>query len=150
MAAARPAPEPTHEMNTIPRVGPSDVAGEPPVTGSATLKTIRLSSSDPPLSVILELTGPVHFEKSLESNADGRRPRLWCSRTSHRMRAAASSGVRQVDFQRLRGIERFFGNDDNAEHAGGRGLRSGAISLPPRLLMSFTPQAGTLKTSRAD
>jgi hypothetical protein len=46
-------------------------AKEPPTTGPATLKTVRLSSNDPPLSVILELSGPVHFDKNLESNSDG-------------------------------------------------------------------------------
>jgi outer membrane protein assembly factor BamD len=44
---------------------------EPPPTGPATLKTVHLSSNEPPLSVILELSGPVHFDKNLESNPEG-------------------------------------------------------------------------------
>ncbi|MGH7907664.1 MAG: outer membrane protein assembly factor BamD [Candidatus Binataceae bacterium] len=35
--------------------------------GSATLRTIRLSSSDPPLSVIFDLSGPVHYDKQFQS-----------------------------------------------------------------------------------
>jgi outer membrane protein assembly factor BamD len=46
-------------------------ASQPPTMGPATLKTVRLSSNDPPLSVILELSGPVHFDKTLESSSDG-------------------------------------------------------------------------------
>ena len=42
-----------------------------PETGAATLKKIRLSSNDPPLTVIFDLTGPVSFEKSMEQNSDG-------------------------------------------------------------------------------
>ncbi|MHB8382530.1 MAG: outer membrane protein assembly factor BamD [Candidatus Binataceae bacterium] len=38
-------------------------------TGPATLKTIRLSASDPPMAVIFDLTGPVAFNKHLESSA---------------------------------------------------------------------------------
>lgn len=38
-------------------------------TGPATLKTIRLSSSDPPMAVIFDLTGPVEFKKRMESGA---------------------------------------------------------------------------------
>jgi outer membrane protein assembly factor BamD len=39
-------------------------------SGPAMLRTIRLSAADPPLSVILDLTGPVRFEKHL-ANANG-------------------------------------------------------------------------------
>jgi outer membrane protein assembly factor BamD len=35
--------------------------------GPATLRTVRLSSSDPPLSVILDLSGPVTFDQHLEN-----------------------------------------------------------------------------------
>ncbi len=35
--------------------------------GPAMLKTIRLSSANPPMSVIFDLTGPVQFDKRLES-----------------------------------------------------------------------------------
>ncbi|HEY6394417.1 MAG TPA: outer membrane protein assembly factor BamD [Candidatus Binataceae bacterium] len=37
-----------------------------PPAGPATLKTIRLSSADPPLSMIFDLTGPVEFEKRIQ------------------------------------------------------------------------------------
>jgi len=37
--------------------------------GPATLKTIRLSQADPPMSVILDLTGPVKFDKRVENGS---------------------------------------------------------------------------------
>ena len=37
--------------------------------GPATLKTIRLSQSDPPMSIIIDLTGPVTFNKRVENGA---------------------------------------------------------------------------------
>jgi outer membrane protein assembly factor BamD len=36
--------------------------------GPATLKTVRLSSSDPPLSVIFDLSGPVNFDQHLDNS----------------------------------------------------------------------------------
>jgi outer membrane protein assembly factor BamD len=38
-------------------------------TGPATLKTIRLSQADPPMSIILDLTGPVAYEKRVENGS---------------------------------------------------------------------------------
>lgn len=46
------------------------VAAEQRKTGPAVLDQVRLSSSDPPLSVIFDLTGPVAYENKLE-NGDG-------------------------------------------------------------------------------
>jgi outer membrane protein assembly factor BamD len=37
--------------------------------GPATLKTVRLSQADPPMSIILDLTGPVAFNKRIESGS---------------------------------------------------------------------------------
>ena len=69
LAAAAPSEPSLHQMDadTAPPLSQS----EAPTAGPATLKTIRLSSNDPPLSVILELSGPVSFDKNLESNSDG-------------------------------------------------------------------------------
>src|SRR5208283_3419447 len=66
-SAGEPAQEPTlHEMNTDPAASAPPLSlGVPPTAGPATLKTIRLSSNEPPLSVIFELTGPVNFDKGL-------------------------------------------------------------------------------------
>ncbi|HYB89487.1 MAG TPA: outer membrane protein assembly factor BamD [Candidatus Binataceae bacterium] len=68
----RPDPKPAAESVLDPPPGPSGrsqavVADKAP--GPATLRTIRLSSTEPPLSVILDLTGPVRFEKRLENGS---------------------------------------------------------------------------------
>lgn len=41
-----------------------------PSPGPATLQQIRLSSSEPPLSVIFDLTGPVNFDDKLDRGSD--------------------------------------------------------------------------------
>jgi outer membrane protein assembly factor BamD len=46
-------------------------AAEPSSPGPATLKTLELSSNDPPLSVIVDLSGPVSFDKHLNNNPAG-------------------------------------------------------------------------------
>lgn len=38
-------------------------------TGPATLKTIRLSQADPPMSIIMDLTGPVTYDKRVENGS---------------------------------------------------------------------------------
>ena len=38
-------------------------------TGPATLKTIRLSQADPPMSIILDLTGPVAYDKRVQNGS---------------------------------------------------------------------------------
>jgi hypothetical protein len=59
------ASEPAEGSNTTLATAPA------PEPGPAMLKTIRLSSNDPPLTVIFDLTGPVRYEKSMESTANG-------------------------------------------------------------------------------
>jgi outer membrane protein assembly factor BamD len=44
--------------------------GHKATTGPATLRTVRLSSADPPMSVILDLTGPVTYHDNLKSAAE--------------------------------------------------------------------------------
>ena len=143
-----PAPEPTlHQMNadTAPPLSQS----EPPTAGPATLKTIRLSSNDPPLSVILELSGPVSFNKNLESSPDGStatvvlkdvtldpalQTHLVFDKSIFKDCSISSSSTGTTVTLNMRPVVHF-----------------AVVPLegPPRLLMTFTPQAGTLKTSSA-
>jgi outer membrane protein assembly factor BamD len=41
-----------------------------PRAGPATLRTVRLSSSEPPLSVIFDLTGPVNYHDDIKNGSD--------------------------------------------------------------------------------
>ena len=123
---------------------------EPPTAGPATLKTIRLSSNDPPLSVILELSGPVSFDKNLESNSDGStatvvlkdvtpdaglQTHLVFDKSIFKDCSVSSSSSGTTVTLKMQPVAHF-----------------AVVPLegPPRLLMTFTPQAGTLKTSAAN
>jgi outer membrane protein assembly factor BamD len=148
-----PAPEPTlHQM--VPAGEPASAAAplslsEPPSAGPATLKTIRLSSNDPPLSVILELSGPVSFDKNLENNSDGStatvvlkdvtpgvglQTHLVFDKSIFKDCSVSSTTAGTTITLNMKPVEHF-----------------AVVPLegPPRLLMTFTPQAGTLKTSSA-
>ncbi|HLW69954.1 MAG TPA: outer membrane protein assembly factor BamD [Candidatus Binataceae bacterium] len=50
-----------------PATPAADAAAAPTKPGPATLRTIRLSSADPPMSVILDLTGPVAYDDSMDN-----------------------------------------------------------------------------------
>jgi len=119
--ASAPAPEPTmHQMNAGADTTPPLSQSEPPTAGPATLKTIRLSSNDPPLSVILELSGPVSFNKNLEAETDGSTATVVLKDVHPRRRAADSPRIRQIDFQGLQRFEQFGRHDRHVEHAAGR------------------------------
>jgi outer membrane protein assembly factor BamD len=147
--AQAPAPEPTlHQMNEGADAPPLSLS-EPPTAGPATLKTIRLSSNDPPLSVILELSGPVSFDKNLENNSDGStatvmlkdvtpdvalQPHLVFDKSIFKDCSISSTKSGTTVTLKMQPVARF---------------AIVPLEGPPRLLMTFTPQAGTLKTSSA-
>jgi hypothetical protein len=72
--ASDAAPPAMHQMQASDaptRADPPLSISQSPTTGPATLKTIRLSANDPPLTVVLDLTGPVQYEKRLDSSSSG-------------------------------------------------------------------------------
>jgi outer membrane protein assembly factor BamD len=164
--ASAPAPEPAPGEMTADSVpvatmhqmtAPGDTASasaplslsEPPAAGPATLKTIRLSSNDPPLSVILELSGPVSFAKNLESNSDG-------STATVVLKDVTPDPALQTHLVFDKSI---FKDCNVARSSSGTTVTLSMqpvahfaivpLEAPSRLLMTFTPQAGTLKTSSA-
>jgi len=164
--ATAPAPDPamgemTADSVPVPTMhqmtGPGDTSSssaplslsEPPAAGPATLKTIRLSSNDPPLSVILELSGPVSFNKNLESNSDG-------STATLVLKDVTPDGALQAHLVFDKSI---FKDCSISRSSAGTTVTLNMqpvahfavvpLEGPPRLLMTFTPQAGTLKTSSA-
>lgn len=152
--APAPAPEPTlHQMNA--GGGDTDTApplsqSEPPTAGPATLKTIRLSSNDPPLSVILELSGPVSFDKNLQNNSDG-------STATVVLKDVTLDPALQTHLVFDKSI---FKDCNVSSSSAGTTITLNMqpvahfavvpLEGPPRLLMTFTPQAGALKTSSAN
>ncbi len=148
--APAPVSEPTlHQMNAGADNAPPLSLSEPPAAGPATLKTIRLSSNDPPLSVILELSGPVSFDKNLQSSSDG-------STATVMLKDVTPDTALQTHLVFDKSI--FKDCSISSTKAGTMvtlNMHPVAhfavvpLEAPPRLLMTFTPQAGTLKTSSA-
>jgi outer membrane protein assembly factor BamD len=115
--------------------------------GPATLRTVRLSSSDPPLSVVLDLSGPVTFDESLKNGSDSSSLRV------HLQGVTADSRVpRHLVFDRS-----IFRDCDIEPDAGGITItvntapvsRFAIVPLerPSRLLVTFTPQNGGPSTT---
>jgi outer membrane protein assembly factor BamD len=107
--------------------------------GPATLHTVRLSSSDPPLSVILDLSGPVIYDQHLDNNG------TTATLTLYLHQVTTDPGVAQhMVFDKS-----IFHDCDIATDANGTKItvntmaisRYAVVSLdqPPRLLVTFTP-----------
>ena len=151
--AAGSVPEPSlHQMESgtgAPASAPLSLS-EPPTAGPATLKTIRLSSNDPPLSVILELSGPVSFDKNLQSNSGG-------STATVVLKDVTPDSALQTHLVFDKSI---FKDCNVSSSSSGTTVTLNMqpvahfavvpLEGPPRLLVTFTPQAGTLKTSAAN
>ena len=65
------APTQPIQNDSTPGANSSLPVAPAPEVGPATLKTIRLSSNDPPLTVIFDLTGPVAYSKQMEPSSGG-------------------------------------------------------------------------------
>jgi outer membrane protein assembly factor BamD len=124
------------------------------LTGPATLNKVRLSSADPPLSVIFDLTGPVAFENQLQSGSSSSILTIHLKET----RLAKGLATHMV-FDRS-----IFHDCDIQSDAGGTTVivntspvsRFAVVPLnaPPRLLVTFTPEqqgpAGASEPSSGD
>ena len=150
LADSAPPEQPLHPMTDGPSGDSAPLSlSEPPATGPATLKTVRLSSNDPPLSVILELSGPVHFDKNLESNPEGAiatvvlkdvtpdsalQTHLVFDKSIFKDCSISSSSSGTTVTLNIQPVAHF---------------AVVPLDAPPRLLMTFTPEKATQKTSAA-
>jgi len=150
LADSAPPDQPLHPMTDGPSGDSAPLSlSEPPATGPATLKTVRLSSNDPPLSVILELSGPVHFDKNLESNPEGAiatvvlkdvtpdsalQTHLVFDKSIFKDCSISSSSSGTTVTLNIQPVAHF---------------AVVPLDAPPRLLMTFTPEKATQKTSAA-
>jgi outer membrane protein assembly factor BamD len=147
-----PAPEPSLHQMTAPGDAASSAPlslSEPPTAGPATLKTIRLSSNDPPLSVILELSGPVSFAKTLESNTDGSTATVVLKDVTPDPALQTHLVFDKSIFKDCKISSSSAGTTVTLSTQPVAHFAVVPLEGPPRLLMTFTPQAGTLKTSSA-
>ncbi|HTQ26262.1 MAG TPA: outer membrane protein assembly factor BamD [Candidatus Binataceae bacterium] len=108
-------------------------------TGPATLNKVRLSSADPPLSVILDLTGPVAYENQLQGGSDSSTLTLHLKETR-----LAKGAPTHLVFDRS-----IFHDCDIQSDADGTTITVNTspvsrfavvpLNAPPRLLVTFTP-----------
>lgn len=121
---------------------PAGATAAPAATGPATLRTVRLASSDPPLSVIFDLSGPVHHKEHLE-NGPG-----YSALTVRLEKAAPDSKLeRHLIFDRSIFKDCDIRSDRSATIVTVNTApveRFAIIPLeePPRLLVTFTPRSG--------
>ncbi len=109
-------------------------------TGPATLNRVRLSSADPPLSVILDLTGPVAFDNQLQGGSSS------STLTIHLKETKPAHGLAtHMTFDRS-----IFHDCDIQADAEGTTVTVNTspvsrfavvpLNAPPRLLVTFTPE----------
>jgi outer membrane protein assembly factor BamD len=118
--------------------------------GPAILRTVRLSSSDPPLSVVFDLTGPVSFDDNLKNSSDSSTLKVFLKGVS-----ADSNLARHLVFDRS-----IFHDCDIESDSNGTTITVNTVPVarfaivplerPDRLLVTFTPQnAATSTTANA-
>lgn len=144
-----PPEQPLHPMTTADSGAPPLSLSEPPTAGPATLKTIRLSSNDPPLSVILELSGPVHFDKNLESNPEGAIATLVLKDVTPDSALQTHLVFDKSIFKDCSVSSSSSGTTVTLNTQPVAHFAVVPLDGPPRLLMTFTPQAAGQKTSAA-
>jgi len=109
-------------------------------TGPATLNKVRLSSADPPLSVIFDLTGPVAFENQLQGGSSSSTLTIRLKETK-----LANGLATHMVFDRS-----IFHDCDIQADAEGTTVTVNTspvsrfavvpLNAPPRLLVTFTPE----------
>lgn len=131
------------------KAGASTVGPPPkqPNPGPATLRTIRLSSSDPPLSVIFDLSGPVIYDDNLQSGTDSSTLTVFLKAVTPDAKLA-----RHMVFDKS-----IFHDCDIVSDADGtkitvnttRVSRFAIVPLqgPSRLLVTFVPESGSPQTA---
>ncbi len=134
-------PAPKAAANTV---GPPPKQPNP---GPATLRTIRLSSSEPPLSVIFDLTGPVTYDDNLQSGTDSSTLTVFLKAVTPDAKLA-----RHMVFDKS-----IFHDCDIESDADGtkitvnttRVSRFAIVPLqgPSRLLVTFVPESGSPQTA---
>jgi len=129
------------DLPILERPTGTKAAAPPQAAGPAKLKTVRLSSANPPLSIIIDLTGPVQFEKHIV-NGPG-----YATVTLLLKGATVDSGVQNhLVFDRS-----IFKDCDITPSAAGTTVTVNTVPVanyavvplvePPRLLVTFTPES---------
>ena len=115
--------------------------------GPAVLRTVRLSSSDPPLSVVFDLTGPVNFDDDLKNSGDASTLKVFLKGVS-----TDSKLSHHLVFDRS-----IFHDCDIESDSNGTTVTVNTVPVsrfaivplerPARLLVTFTPQTNPSSTT---
>ena len=115
--------------------------------GPAVLRTVRLSSSDPPLSVVLDLTGPVSYDDDLKNGSESSTLKVFLKGVS-----ADTKLTRHLVFDRS-----IFRDCDIESDSSGTTVTVNTMPVsrfaivplerPARLLVTFTPQNAAASTT---
>jgi len=117
--------------------------------GPATLTRVRLSTTDPPLSVVLDLTGPVEFDKQIENAMSGSTVTI-----------SLKDVKPQVGLQNRIVFDRSIFRDCEITNAGNETIVTLTttpvadyavvpLTSPPRLLITFTPRESAAMSAPA-
>jgi outer membrane protein assembly factor BamD len=125
-------------------VGSAQAQPQPskPIPGPATLRTVRLSAAEPPLSVIFDLTGPVNFDDNIQNASDSSTLTVFLKGVTPDTKLA-----HHLVFDRS-----IFRDCDIESDATGTKVTVNTVPVsrfaivpleqPSRLLVTFTPQGG--------
>jgi hypothetical protein len=151
-AADKPAGGSVDHHDNVKSPGPSEAAPQADKIqpGPAILRTIRLSSSDPPMSVVFDLSGPVNFEDDLKNSSDSSTLKVFLKGVS-----ADSKLGRHLVFDRS-----IFHDCDIESDSNGTTVTVNTVPVsrfaivplerPARLLVTFTPQNAGASTASSE
>jgi outer membrane protein assembly factor BamD len=135
--------------NNLESAGSSDVTAQADKVqpGPAILRTIRLSSSDPPLSVVFDLTGPVSFDDDLKNSSDSSTLKVFLKGVS-----TDSKLARHLVFDRSIFRDCDIESDSNGTTVTVNTMPVSRFAIvplerPARLLVTFTPQNAAPSTT---
>jgi outer membrane protein assembly factor BamD len=115
--------------------------------GPAVLRTVRLSSSDPPLSVVFDLTGPVSFDDDLKNNGGSSTLKVFLKGVS-----TDSQLAHHLVFDRSIFRDCDIESDSNGTTVTVNTMPVSRFAIvplerPARLLVTFTPQNASPSTT---
>lgn len=129
-------------------VGAQSPPGQTP--GPATLRMVRLSSSDPPLSVVFDLTGPVNYDQHIDKSDGSATTTIFLKQVT-----PAATMPAHITFDKS-----LFRDADIESADGGTKITINTaavsryavipLSQPARLLVTFTPTAATASSDNSD
>jgi outer membrane protein assembly factor BamD len=148
-SGAELAGDPAYGPDGLPILKPAAASWpKAPIDGPAKLKTIRLASSNPPLSVVFDLSGPVQFENHIASGPG------YSTLTLLLKHVTPGPGVqRHLVFDRsiFRDCDVSTGPQGTTVTLNTSPVTNFAVvplEEPPRLLVTFTPESNAMGESQ--